>query len=159
MSANEQINIRSATVHDREFIISLIPRLIEFGPPAWRDASKMTAVDAKVLNEKLLTNPPDTAIFIAEDAKNVPLGFIHIQAGSDYYNTQKHGHISDIIVAPQGEGRGIARLLMKRGEEWARSQGFQWITLNVFSQNVRAREVYERLGFGEDIIKYVKKLN
>jgi GNAT superfamily N-acetyltransferase len=47
---------------------------------------------------------------------------------------------------------------MGKGEEWARIQGFRWLTLSVFAQNLRAREIYKRLGYGEDIMKYVKEL-
>jgi len=52
----------------------------------------------------------------------------------------------------------VGWLLIERGEEWARSRGYRWLTLSVFAQNVRAREVYERLGYGADIMKYVKEL-
>jgi ribosomal protein S18 acetylase RimI-like enzyme len=118
----------------------------------------MTTTDTQVLSDRLLNQPPGTAIFIAEDVSGVALGFIHLQTGTDYYNREEHGHIADIIVAPEGEGRGIGRVLMEKGEEWARAQGYRWLTLSVFAQNLRAREVYKRLGYGEDIMKYVKEL-
>jgi GNAT superfamily N-acetyltransferase len=63
-----------------------------------------------------------------------------------------------VIVAPGCEGRGVGSVLIAKGEEWARAQGYRWLTLSVFVQNVRAREVYKRLGYGEDIMKYVKEL-
>jgi len=149
------IRIRPASAGDKEFILSLLPRLVEFGPPSWRDAAQMTTTDTQVLCDRLLNQPPATAIFIAEDSAGAPLGFIHLQAGADYYNHEEHGHIADVIVAPGGEGRGVGRLLIERGEEWARGRGYRWLTLSVFAQNVRARK---RLGYGEDIMKYVKEL-
>jgi len=158
MSTNSNIQIRPASIGDKEFIISLLPRLGEFGPPPWRDVAQMLATDTQVLSDKLMNQPSGTAIFIAEDDQGVALGFIHLQTGTDYYNHEEHGHIADIIVAPEGEGRGIGRVLIEKGEEWARSQGFRWLTLSVFAQNLRAREVYQRLGYGEDIMKYVKEL-
>ncbi len=155
---NTNIQIRLATVDDKEFIISLLPRLVEFGPPSWRDVKQMIATDIQVLSDKIINQPPETAIFIAEDNKGVALGFIHLQTGNDYYSREQHGHIADVIVAPEGEGRGIGRMLIAKGEEWARSKGYRWLTLSVFAQNLRAREVYKRLGYGEDIMKYVKEL-
>jgi len=118
----------------------------------------MLATDIKVLSDKLINTPPGTAIFIAEDDQGDALGFIHLQTGKDYYYHEAHAHIADLIVAPEGEGRGIGRALIEKGEEWAHSQGFCWLTLSVFAQNLRAREVYQRLGYGEDIMKYVKEL-
>ena len=159
MTRNPNISIRPASASDQDFILSLVPRLVEFGPPTWRDVPQMIATDIQVLTDQLLNHPPDIGFFIAEDEKGLPLGFIHLQPGKDYYHHEKHGHIANIIVAPEGEGRGIGRMLMERGEEWARSQGYRWLTLSVFAQNLRAREVYKRLGYGEDIMKYVKELN
>lgn len=157
-NVNFVVQIRPAELRDKEFIVSLLPRLVEFGPPPWRDIQQMTTADTQIITDKLDNRPPGTAIFIAEDDKGVALGFIHLQEGSDFYNREKHGHISDIIVTPEAEGRGIGRALIEEGEEWAQTQGFRWLTLSVFAQNIRARETYERLGFGADFMKYVKEL-
>jgi ribosomal protein S18 acetylase RimI-like enzyme len=159
MNTSSKIHTRPASSSDQEFIVSLLPRLEEFGPPAWRNAAQMLDTDVQVLREALLNTSPETVIFIAEDDQGVSLGFIHLQSGKDYYYHEAHGHIANIIVAPGGEGRGIGRILMTKGEEWARSQGFRWLTLSVFAQNHRARELYERLGYGEDIMKYVKEID
>lgn len=118
----------------------------------------MTAKDIEIINDRLHNSPPETAVFIAEDEHGTSLGFIHLTTGTDYYFEDKHGHISDIIVAPEGEGQGIGSRLMAKAEEWARSSGYRRLSLSVFAQNLRAREVYERLGYGADIIKYVKDL-
>src|SRR5450432_3700334 len=122
MYPTSKLKTRPAAKEDKDFIISLIPRLTEFGLPTWRDETGMIAVDTQIMTDKLLNNHSDTAIFIAEDDKDIPLGFIHLQAGNDYYNKEKHGHISDVIVAPGLEGLGIGRLLMDKGEEWARTK-------------------------------------
>src|SRR5829696_8572749 len=109
MALDSDIRIRPASAGDVDFVTSLVPRLVEFGPPAWRDSQQMTATDARVLSERLLEQTPGTAVFIAEGAGGTPLGFIHLQTGTDYYNREEHGHIGDVIVAPAGEGRGIGR--------------------------------------------------
>jgi ribosomal protein S18 acetylase RimI-like enzyme len=158
MSLSLNIQIRPAFFGDTDFVISLVPRLVEFGPPFWRNAAQMTVTDIQVLSDKLVKQPAGTAIFIAEDSNGVRLGFIHLHSGTDYYNREEHGHIGDVIVAPEGEGRGVGSMLITKGEEWARSQGYRWLTLSVFAENLRAREVYKRLGYGEDIMKYVKEL-
>ena len=159
MDMSSTINVRPAAPDDLDFILSLAPRLVEFGPPPWRDGAEMTATDRRILSDRLLNPAEGTVLFVAEDEAGRRLGFIHLQVGTDYYQREPHGHISDVIVAPEGEGRGIGKLLIAAGEQWARRNGYRWLTLSVFAQNVRAREVYRRLGYGEDIIKYVKALD
>ena len=58
-----EIHGLTASIGDKEFIISLVPRLVEFGPPSWRNGSEMIATDQQVLTDKLLNQPPGTAIF------------------------------------------------------------------------------------------------
>lgn len=157
-SRNSNIRIRPATVSDEAFLVSLIPRLTSFGVPVWREVEGMTSYDTEIILESLHHPSEDTAIFIAEDAEGTSHGCIHLFLGSDYYNKEKHGHISDLIIAEGVEGRGIGRMLLDTGEAWARERGFRLLTLSVFAQNVRARELYVRMGFGEDLIKYVKEL-
>lgn len=157
-NADFAVRIRSADIGDRDFIFSLLPRLIEFEIPGCRTPEQMTATDRRVIERVLSTKPSGTAVFIAQDDDGESLGFIHLTSAVDYYTEEKHGHISDIVVAAAGEGRGIGRVLMATGEEWAREQGYRLLTLNVFVQNKRARKLYEKLGFGEDMIRYVKEI-
>lgn len=153
-----EINIRSAKKEDKDFIVSLVPRLTEFELPAWRESEQMNSVDREILSGVLSGNSPESVVFVAEDEHQTPLGFIHLNIASDYYSPEKHGHISDIVVAPEGEGRGVGKALMKAGEAWARNQDFKWLTLSVFPHNERARKLYEKLGYAEDMIKYLKEL-
>ncbi|MBC7938043.1 MAG: GNAT family N-acetyltransferase [Rhizobacter sp.] len=154
-----KIKIRIADTSDTNFIQSIVPRLIEFGPPAWRDADQMIATDRAVLNNSLTPGNQERVIYIAEDENNNQLGFIHVHAGEDYYNKEKHGHIADVIVAPGAAGLGVGKLLLGKAEDWARTNGFRWLTLSVFSENVKARNLYKTLGYGEDMVKYVKEIN
>jgi RimJ/RimL family protein N-acetyltransferase len=47
---------------------------------------------------------------------------------------------------------------MAKAEAWAISEGYERLTLNVFTGNERARKLYEELGFGADVVKYVKEI-
>ena len=158
MSTSPGLRIRHAQPADKEFILSLLPLLVEFGPPPWRDPAEMTATDVQVLSESLSSQSPDVAIFIAEEDGGAALGFIHLKVMTDYFTREEHGHVADIVVAPGGEGRGVGRALMTAGEGWARGRGYRWLTLSVFVHNVRAREFYKRLGYGEDTMRYLKEL-
>jgi ribosomal protein S18 acetylase RimI-like enzyme len=153
------ISVREATPADSEFILSLVPRLAEFGPPRWRDAGDMTATDVRVVSGKFASMPEGTAMFVAEDEAGERLGYIHLEPGTDYYDPVEHGHVADLVVAAVGEGRGVARALMAEAEAWAQRRGYHSLSLTVFAQNQRARALYERLGYGQDMMKYVKRMD
>lgn len=52
-------------------------------------------------------------------------------------------------VAPGLRGTGVARALVERVLEWARSRGAARVCLSVTRENVRAARLYERCGFVE----------
>lgn len=154
-----KITIRKATDEDQQFIVSLVARLTEFGPPPWRNPAKMNAVDADVMSDRLKNPSPNADVFVAEDEKGARLGYMHMRTSTDYYAPgELHAHIADLVVAADGEGKGVGKALMAHAEDWARSRGYTQVTLSVFTQNTRARELYKRMGYGEDIILYVKDL-
>lgn len=157
-SSDSKVSVRPAREGDAEFILALVPRLVEFGPPPWYEAARMTATDREVLGRVLEETPAGSAVFVAEDEWGARLGFVHLNTMTDYFTREEVGHVSDLVVAPRGEGRGVGRALMSAGEGWARGRGYRLLTLGVFAGNARARRLYERLGFGEDIVKYVKEL-
>jgi ribosomal protein S18 acetylase RimI-like enzyme len=156
MNLELKVRIRQAEIKDKDFILSLVPRLAEFGPPPWREPSQIISGEQRALDNALTTNPPKTAIFIAEDGEGSALGFIHLHSSIDFFTLEEHGHISVITVAASGEGLGIGSALMKAGEEWARQQGYRILTLNAFVENHHARGLYQKLGYGEEMIKYLK---
>ncbi len=159
MTSSRELHVRPAEPRDRNSILAMVPRLVEFGPPRWRDPVLMTQVVRQMLDGVLQAPPRTSTIFIAEEGDGTPLGFIHLETATDYFTHEAHGHISDLVVAEAGEGRGIARALIEAGDAWARGRGYRLLTLNVFTENQHARAVYRRLGYGEDTIRYVKPLD
>lgn len=152
------ILIRAAQAADREWILPLSARLHDFGPPSWRPRPEMDTAVARAIGRALESPGEDKAVFVAEDAERIPLGFVHVHTAHDFFTGEEHGHVSDIVVASGAEGRGVGRALMAAGEGWSRARGHRLLTLNVFGANSRARELYERLGFAADTTKLVKVL-
>ena len=52
-----------------------------------------------------------------------------------------------LCVNPELQGRGLARQAMARMEKNALDKGFDSVRLDVFSQNLHAQRLYERLGY------------
>jgi GNAT superfamily N-acetyltransferase len=153
------MRIRPAELSDRDFILDLVPRLLEFGGVPGRDPVQMIDRDRVVLMESLHTPTADTSIFIAEDTTGGgSLGLIHLTTAADYYTDSRTAHVADLVVAPAADRRGVGTALLEFAEGWARERGFALLTLNVFVANTRARALYARRGFQEEFIRCVKRL-
>ncbi len=56
-------------------------------------------------------------------------------------------YIKALAVAETERGRGVGTRLIEDTAQWAREQQRPWLALHVLDSNVRARRLYERLGF------------
>lgn len=56
-------------------------------------------------------------------------------------------HLLNLTVAPQSQGEGWGRVMLDALALWSRSQGAQWLWLEVRASNARAQQIYERHGY------------
>ena len=64
---------------------------------------------------------------------------------------RKVGRISNVFVKPEFRCQGIAELMMKELIEMAKQRGAEFVELTTSEENVRARGMYEKLGFSKGI--------
>jgi hypothetical protein len=76
-------------------VLELVPRLIAFGPPPWRDPKEMGERDLGVIEDALSSTGNDPAVYVAERSGAV-VGFIHLHSVEDYYRRRQHAHVADI---------------------------------------------------------------
>ncbi|HXY69406.1 MAG TPA: GNAT family N-acetyltransferase [Gemmatimonadales bacterium] len=152
------MTIRPATAGDREWILGHAPRLHDFGPPPYRPREVMDRAVVASIDGALSGSAPGAEVFVAVGAGDERLGFIHLHGATDFFTGEPHGHVSDIVVAPEARGRGVGEALMAAAEGWARGRGYRLLSLHVFDGNARARKFYARLGYQADVRKLVKPL-
>jgi ribosomal protein S18 acetylase RimI-like enzyme len=157
MTPRGPLAIRPARPGDRDWILSLAPRLHDFNPPPWRPRDVMDRAVTASIDGALTAPEPDQTVLVAEEAAE-RVGFVHLHAATDFHTGERHGHVSDIVVAPEAEGRGVGAALMAAAEDWGRAHGFRFLSLHVFDDNRRARALYQRLGYRMDIVKMIKTL-
>lgn len=150
--------IRLASDADLPFVLSLTPRLSGVPRPAWHNLTDMVAFQDRFMKATLQPEASGAATYIAINASNDSIGYIHIQPGRDGVTDEPCGYVSLLAVKEGFEGGGVATSLMKRAEEWAREQGYRLLSLDVFATNARAVKFYEGFGFGAETIRLVKTL-
>jgi GNAT superfamily N-acetyltransferase len=154
------IIVRDATLADRDFVIATARRFAAFGPPPWRSALEVVAGEVRCLDDFFDARVPDRegpVLLVAEESGG-PIGFVFLEPAVDYFSGETHGHVGMVAVTEAAEGRGAGASLMGAAEDWARSRGYPKLTLNVFEGNQRARQVYERLGYEVETLRYIKVL-
>ena len=62
-----------------------------------------------------------------------------------------------LAVSEQAEGNGVASRLLEMAEAETRKQQAFSLSLNVFSNNERARSLYQKFGFDEEMIRCIKQ--
>jgi GNAT superfamily N-acetyltransferase len=158
MSSADEIHIRPATLADRDFVLGLVPRLRAFGPPPLRPAEALDDAEVRALSRAFEALPEGAVLFVAEHPREGAVGAAYAETASDYFTQEKHGHLAILMVAEAGEGKGAGRALLAAVESWSAGQGHRFLTLNVFAGNSRARAVYERAGYAQDTVRYLKEL-
>ncbi len=158
MSGSNELIIRPATEADRAFALGLVPRLRSFGTVPLRSIEDLDGAERRTLEAAFDELPADAVLLVAEHPRDGALGFAHAVTATDYFTREAHGHLAIIAVAEAGEGRGVGRALMAAIEQWAAGRGYRLLTLSVFEANTRARDLYERNGFGVDMLRCIKEL-
>nr|WP_027483100.1 GNAT family N-acetyltransferase [Deinococcus pimensis] len=149
------LTFRPATPEDEPFVTRLVPRFVEFGLPSGHDPARLQVSFHRTLNGALHRLPAGHAFYVAEQA-GVSVGFILLEVRDDPLTGARHGHVSDLAVTPEADGRGVARALMIRAERWAYESSLPYLTLSVFATNARARALYAKLGYAEDLLRLHK---
>ena len=152
------MTVRIADASDRDALLALTPRLADFPRPPWRTAHEIAAADDAILLAALAAPGPDAVVFVTSAPGGPVDGVVFVSTKTDYFTHRRHAHVEVLAVAPQAQGRGVARALMAAAETWASARGDRFITLNVFDGNARARGLYARLGYLPETIHYRKDL-
>ncbi|HXW96555.1 MAG TPA: GNAT family N-acetyltransferase [Gemmatimonadales bacterium] len=152
------MKIRAAAPADEAFILQLTDQLGAFPVPRWRTPGEIAAADHIILLDALHEPEPEQSLLLAEEDSGAPLGYVFTSTRDDYFTHERLAHIEVLAVEPGAQGKGIGRALVDAAERWAKERGYRRITLNVFAQNSRAREVYQRLGYEPETIHYFKEL-
>lgn len=150
------VKIRPARAEDAPTLRALLPRLADFPLPNDRDPLDLWRGDAKLLEAHLAGDAPQCFAFVAE-ADEV-LGLVLVSLRPELLSGAPSAHVEALAVARDAEGRGVARALLEACEREAAERGARSMTLHVFGTNARARKLYARAGYDEELIRCTKPL-
>jgi len=95
-------------------------------------------------------------LILVAECNNFPIGQLFIQLNHSEQRVsdgRKRAYFYSLRVMDMFQGQGIGTSLIHEAEVLTGDHGFSWATIAAAKDNIRARRLYERLGyhvFGED---------
>lgn len=136
--------IREAEPKDAAALVSLA-RAVGREPERWLLSStdwRAPAAERRYL--RAVHRSAHGAVFVAE----APEGLVaRLSVARDPHPASHHVADLGLMVAAGARRRGIGRMLLTEGMEWARTHGVRKLELHVFPWNEPALRLYESFGF------------
>src|SRR5262245_60812319 len=117
------IHVRPYVPDDRDFVLSLAPRLL-VGMPSWRDPQLWLAAFESWITASIDQHGHKAMVFVAEDDQGERLGFATLSHDT-HFTGQPQGYINELATSEPAEGRGVGTALIEACEQWTREQGYR----------------------------------
>ncbi|MEM7218145.1 MAG: GNAT family N-acetyltransferase [Pseudomonadota bacterium] len=150
--------IRPARLTDVAAIRALLPDLAGFEVPPRRDPDDLWTGDAETLERWAQGRAPACLVHVAQSAAGID-GFTIVTLREELMSHAPSSHLEAIVVHERARGTGLGKRLLANAESAARAAGAGSMTLHVFGNNERARAVYRKSGYDEELIRSIKYLD
>lgn len=143
----KQIRIREAVLADVPTLLGFEQSLIDAERPF-----ETNFLDHKFVYYDLdaLISSSSSALLVAELSNElVGSGYARIESSKPWLKHKQHCYLGFIYVDPAARGRKIGTLIIEKLMHWSQAQGVTETTLNVYSENIPAIRVYEKMGFSK----------
>ena len=147
--------IREAVSADIPHILKIMPRLAEFELPPRRTSEMLWSEDAKLLKRWADGDAPHCFVHVA-DCDGSVVGVTIVTLGEEFFDHTPSAHLEVVCVAKSADGHGVGRTLIANAEAEAQQRGAGSLSLHVVANNRRARHVYQKIGFTEELVRCIK---
>lgn len=148
--------IEPAEPEDCDEMLALFPRLGSFELPNDRTPDHLWGGDAAMLRNWATSGNDDCIVQVAKEPDGSIVGVTMVTLRPEILSHSPSAHLEVIAVAENAEGRGVGKELLQAAEAVACDRGALSMSLHVFSTNIRARRMYERAGYDEELIRCIK---
>jgi len=140
-----EIKIRPAKEDEIEILREFEKGIIETERPF-----DITLKDGEIHYYDLLAliRSPESEIMVAEiDGQLVGSGYAQIRKADSFLKHTHFAYLGFMYLKPAFRGRGINQLLLEALISWAKTKGISEIRLDVYDENIVAKNAYLKAGF------------
>ncbi len=101
-----------------------------------------------------LIEAPTAEVVVAEiDGQVVGSGYALIKEAKPYLKHSHYAYLGFMYVKPEYRGRGVNKAILVALQDWAISQNIREIRLEVYEENIVAKNAYEKAGFKGNLLE------
>ncbi|MCR9140967.1 MAG: GNAT family N-acetyltransferase [bacterium] len=146
------MQIRAALAEDLPELAGLLGYLFEQEPEMTVDSQ------AQLRGLEMILNQPEIGELFVADSGDAILGMVNLLYTVSTSLGARVAILEDVIVAPDGRGRGIGSQLIQEALRSAEVRGCKRVTLVTDPDNVRAQRLYESFGFERSAMVGFRKM-
>ena len=140
-----EIKIRPAKEKEIEILLEFEKGIVDTERPF-----DITLKDGEIHYYDLLEliRSPESEVVVAEiDGELVGSGYAQIRKADLFLKHTHFAYLGFMYVTPSFRGKGINQLLLEALITWAKAKGISEIRLDVFDENIVAKNAYLKAGF------------
>lgn len=173
-----ELTIRDADHSDVEDLVPLYRQFVEDSMCRSAGVSPNPKLDPRRALTRLLQTENSVLLVAQLEGRLVGFAFVEFRHGmnrrrgilqkiNDWFGTAQstvpvllpsRAWLSHIFIPESHRRQGIASRLMDAVSEWAQDQGATVLELNCMADNESARELYEKIGMQNTLVRYWKQL-
>ncbi|KFZ43727.1 GNAT family N-acetyltransferase [Anoxybacillus flavithermus] len=159
----DKIQVRLANLKDIDILLNLTNETFQYHKDNISDVFNSEIKHIYSYEEmKKLIEDNNKVVALAENQKFGCIGYVIAEKkdiSKIYIFKQKNIlYIKDLGVTQSMRGKGIGSALIKWIESWSYNNNIDEIQLNVWTENFKAVEFYQYLGFNEIKKTYIKQI-
>ena len=135
--------VRQATAHDLEALVPLFDAYRQF-----YGQSSGTELARRFLAERFARH--ESVVFLALSGTGAAIGFTQLYPMFSSVSAGRTYIVNDLYVVPESRRTGVASLLLREAEGFARAAGALRLSLSTAHTNHSAQKLYESLGWKLD---------
>jgi ribosomal protein S18 acetylase RimI-like enzyme len=152
-----EINIRPAKEEEIEILLEFEKGIIETERPF--DITLKKDDEIHYYNLLELVRSPESTVVVAEiDGQLVGSGYAQIRKADLFLKHTHFAYLGFMYVKPAFRGKGINQLLLETVISWVKAKGISEIRLEVYDENVVAKNAYLKAGFKPLILTMRKSI-
>lgn len=146
-----KVEIRNADEKEIEVLLSFEKGIVEHERP-FDSSLKQGEIHYYDLIGLIRSDKAEVLVAVV-DEEIVGSGYAKILPAEPYQKFNEYAYLGFMYVKPAFRGNGINQAILKKLIEWAKSKNLTEVRLDVYDENIQAKNAYLKAGFIQNLLE------